>query len=302
MFIKNALLPASTTALVDYTEQNKNIQGIYSCLLSLLFALRCCCALLDAVECRAVVPARSMLTAGLYPSKGDAAGNSVRRKSLKQKGSLAVAASRKSKTAQPANRFYRSAKLSEYQFKRVLWSFARDEPAGEAARQMTLSANSIDALYSKLRIFFTELGVFTDIYEGRNPEDGTPLGEDMEGYELRLIAFHLERVSRKRRMKPTRIDEVDYNWCESRWRFEYHILAEGRPSEGLYRMMFSHLLAHIRVSGPVGGELRNRDRSEALMEEQLDQRLAWLERNAPAFRDEASRSELRRLRRHILAN
>jgi hypothetical protein len=143
------------------------------------------------------------------------------------------------KTARPGNRFYRSAKVSEYQFKRVLWSFVRDEPAVEAASHIALSANSIDALYTKLRIYFTEIGVFTDIYEGGNPEDGTAKGEDMEGYELRLIGFHLGRVKRKRRMKRTSLDEVDYNWCESHWRFGYDILTEGRPSDALHRMMGS---------------------------------------------------------------
>ncbi|SDD21373.1 hypothetical protein SAMN04487779_1005197 [Belnapia rosea] len=202
----------------------------------------------------------------------------------------------KSKTGKASNRFYRSAKVSEYQFKRVLWSFAQDQAAGEAAKQIALSANSIDALYSKLRVFFTEIGLFTDIYKGGDPNDGTDMGEDGEGYELRLIAFHLERVKRKRRMKETELEEVDYNWCESRWRFEYSILTEGRPSDTINRMMYSHLLAHIRLSGPVGSKPQVTSEIGKLTRQQVSQRLLWLERNAPAFKDEATRTALREIR------
>jgi hypothetical protein len=72
---------------------------------------------------------------------------------------------RRSKSAmkRPANRFYHSAKVSEYQFKRVLWSFVLDEPVAEAAKRMALSANSINAIYAKLRTYFTELRVFKDL-------------------------------------------------------------------------------------------------------------------------------------------
>ncbi|GLK75061.1 hypothetical protein GCM10008171_03150 [Methylopila jiangsuensis] len=105
----------------------------------------------------------------------------------------------------PANRFYHSAKISEAQFRRVLWSFVIDEPLAQASRRTGLSANSLSGIYAKLRVFFTELGVFRDIYEGGDPRDGTPKGEDFEGFEYRLIPFHFARVNAKRRTKSTSI-------------------------------------------------------------------------------------------------
>ena len=200
--------------------------------------------------------------------------------------------SAKSPANRPANRFYSAAKISEYQFQRVLRAFVAEEPANEAARKIALSANSIDALYRKLRVYFTELGVFYDIYEGGDPEKGTRYGPDFEEFERRLIAFHLERTSRKRRMKATRLDEIDYNWCESIWRFHYSILTQGRPSEAITRMMTEHLKAHILLCGPVGQPPRNREQSRKLSEQQRNQRLLWLRRNAPAYRSGRSRADI----------
>lgn len=209
---------------------------------------------------------------------------------------LEMAKKANSQTKRVANRFYASSKISEYQFKRVLWSFVRDEAAAKAARHMTLSANSIDAIYGKLRAYFTELGLFYDIYQGGDPRDGTARGEDFEGYEVRLLAFHLDRMKGKRRMKATMLDEVDYNWCESAWRFPYTVLSEGRSSEIVDRMMFAHLLAHIRLCGPVGRKPVKLEESGLLDRQQFEQRLLWLERNAPGFRDEHIRADLREIR------
>jgi hypothetical protein len=205
----------------------------------------------------------------------------------------------KSATRQPANRFYHSAKVSEYQFKRVLWAFILDQPVAEAAKRIAISANSINAIYAKLRLFFTEIGLFEDIYRGGDPADGTEYGDDDEDairYEHAVLGFYLKRAKAKRRQKPTVIGEPDYNWCESIWRFNYSVLTNGRESPAIYRMMYAHLLAHIRLSGPIGLPPKKCKDSARLECHQLDQRILWLERNAPDFRDEAARAELHEIR------
>ena len=58
------------------------------------------------------------------------------------------------KLARPATALSRGAKISNYQFKKVLWRFTLDDPVAEATRHVRLSANSIDAIYTKLRRFF----------------------------------------------------------------------------------------------------------------------------------------------------
>jgi hypothetical protein len=213
---------------------------------------------------------------------------------------FAMARRSKSETKHLRNRFYHSAKISEYQFKRVLWSFVLDEPVAEAAKHIDLSANSINAIYAKLRVYFTALGVFKDIYEGGDPKEGTPKGEDYEGFEFRLLSFHLERAKGKRRMKDVQIGEINYNWNESFWRFHYSILTDGRPSEAVHRMMYAHLLAQIRLCGPVGAPPKNLEESARLNDEHFKQRIRWLERNSPAFKDEASRTALREFRERPL--
>lgn len=202
----------------------------------------------------------------------------------------------KTTTQRGCNRFYHGAKISEYQFKRVLISFVRDEPVAVAARHIRLSANSINAVYGRIRAYFTALGVFEDIYRGGNPEDGTSAGEDMEEFEFHLISFHLHRIRRKRRVPDTDLSEVDPHWCESHWRFQYHMMMQGRPSEAIHRMMYTHLLGHIRLCGPIGTPPRNQEVARRLAVQQLDQRIVWFERNAPMFRDEESRMNLRAMR------
>lgn len=213
-----------------------------------------------------------------------------------------MAKSEKAKPKRRSKPLYFSAKISDYQFRKVLWHFVLDDPVAVAAKHIDLSANSINAIYIKLRVFFTELGVFEDIYKGGDPRDGTEKGEDFEGFEYRLLSFHLQRVKDKRRQRDTSLDEVDYNWCESYWRFHYSVLTDGRPSNAVQRMMYVHLLAHIRLSGPVGSRPQNLSESVDLNQKHLNQRLLWLERNAPAFRDKGSRIKLRELRRTDDAN
>lgn len=203
-----------------------------------------------------------------------------------------------SKAASTGNRLYRAAKVSEYRFKRVLWSFVIDEPVADAAQRTGLSANSVQAIYARLRVFFTDVGLFLDIYAGGDPRDGSPEGEDMEGFEYRLIPFHFKRMKAKRRVRETQVTEIDYHWNESFWRFHFSILQTARPTqtEAIHRMMYAHLLAMIRLCGPVGAKPRNRRKALQLQIQQLDQRALWLARNAPEFSDEQSRAQLNELR------
>ena len=207
-----------------------------------------------------------------------------------------MAPCRKSRMKRPANRFYYSAKVSEYQFKRVLWAFVLDQPVAEAARHIDLSANSIAVIYQKVRVYFTELGVFEDIYRGGDPRSGTSEGEDMEGFEYQLLSFHLQRVKSKRRQKTTTLDEVDYNWCESTWRFHYYTLTDGRSSDTVYRMMFSHLIVYLKLCGPIGLLPIKTKISLSLQYHQMMQRVIWLERNSIRTKDASMRNLLREFR------
>ena len=199
----------------------------------------------------------------------------------------------KRKSLPRPNRLYFSAKISAYQFKRVLGSFARDEPAARAATHIDLSVNSITAIYAKLRAYFYATGLFVDIYQGSDPREGAALAQ--EEFERRLIEFHWKRSHARRG-----IDDPPggpaLHFAESHWRFHYAIMNDERPSDTLDRMMFAHLLEMIRCCGPVGAPPTNRKAGLELALRQMDQRLLWLERNASRFRDPTGRAELRKTR------
>src|SRR5262249_41276546 len=131
----------------------------------------------------------------------------------------------KSSNRQSANRLYRSAKISEYQFQRVLWSFVLDEPVARAAKHIDLSANSIQAIYRKLRRYFFEAGHFTDIYQGGDPRQGSALATGE--FERPLIEFHMRRFAAKRGADDAQ-EGPPYHFAESHWRFHYAAMTEGR--------------------------------------------------------------------------
>ena len=98
-------------------------------------------------------------------------------------------AQRPRKKARGAGRgLYFSSKISDYQFKKILWCFACDLSATEASRQIRLSVNSINSIYMKLRVYFTEAGLFRDFYD-------PSLDEPDESYEFRLLDYHLKRIA-----------------------------------------------------------------------------------------------------------
>lgn len=190
-------------------------------------------------------------------------------------------------------RLYRSAKISDHQFRQVLWSFARDETVTEAAQKIRLSITSIHAIYGKLRSFFTQSGLFTDPYRGGDPRNGLPEGEEI--FEHRLINYYLNRNARKRGLPDTTLDEVDPHWNESHWRFHYWAMTEGQRADSVDRMMFSHLLAHIRLCGPVGAKPTNRRKGLELALYQMDERILWMERNAPKYKQKSLKDQLREI-------
>lgn len=204
-----------------------------------------------------------------------------------------MARAAKSQTKRTRKRLYHSAKISQYQFRRVLRAFAQDEAAADAATHINLSLNSIAAIYGKLRRYFYETGLFTDIYQGNDPSDGSELAD--EEFERRLIEFHIARAAAKRGIDDTP-DGPAYHFAESHWRFHYAVMNEGRPSEALHRMIFAHLLEMIRCCGPVGAPPVNRKVGLQLALRQMDQRILWMERNTLQFRKLGQRRKLQEIR------
>jgi hypothetical protein len=203
-----------------------------------------------------------------------------------------VAALRQLKTGRRARPLYHAAKISDHRFRRVLLHYALDHTVQETARDTRLSANSVEAIFAKLRKFFTEAGLFHDYYQGRDPNDvwhGEPR------FEKALLEFHLERLRAKRgfRYPP---EGPDYHFAESCWRYDFHVLMRERPSDQLPAMMFAHLLDIIRLCGPVGRPPVNRAAALRAFLRHIDQRALWLERNAPGFSTPELRAALRELR------
>lgn len=200
-----------------------------------------------------------------------------------------MARARKSKPRRGAKALYFSAKISDYQFRKVLWHFTRDDTAVETARHVALSVNSINAIFHKLREFFFDVGLFEDIYQGRDPREGTGDPEDMI-FEDKLIKFHMKRGAAKRGLDGPHAR--DLHFAESHWRFWYAVMVEDRPSTAIHRMMFAHLLEIIRCCGPVGQPPTRRKDGLLLVLRQFEQRVRWMGRNAKDLNDAEIRMEL----------
>lgn len=185
-------------------------------------------------------------------------------------------------------RLYRAAKISEGRFRKVLDCFARDESVTEAARLTGLSINTTHAIYRKLRVFFYEVGLFLDFYQGNDPltyDSGDPHGE------FALLEFHFARIRAKRGLKSPK-DDPPYHLAESWWRYQFKVLMNERPSDAVHAMMVTNLLELIRLCGPVGAPPRNLEAGALAISRQLDQRITWLRRNAPGFADDETREAL----------
>jgi hypothetical protein len=198
-------------------------------------------------------------------------------------------------TAKPRRRsrpLCHAAKISDYRFRKVLWHFVRDQSATDTASATHLSLNSVVSIFRKLRVFFWEVGLFTDIYEGQDPltnHSNEPV------FEKALLEFHFQRVRDRQGLKSP-AHEPDYHFAESHWRFHFQVIMQERASAPVNAMMFSHLLELIRLCGPVGIRPRNRRAGMEAVMRQMDQRVLWLERNAPGFSATALRSIFREIR------
>lgn len=206
-------------------------------------------------------------------------------------GQMRTALPRRSRKKRQRGRgvLYHSAKISERTFKAVLWEFTLDRTLTDAAKATGLSTNSVAAIFTKLRVYFAEAGLFTD-------PRLIGMFEDNEEFERHFLAFHLGRARSKRGLAAASSAGRDYHMAESHWRFHFHMIALQRPSENVAAMMFAHLLALIRICGPVGRKPVNPREGRLEIFRQTDQRLLWLERNAPEFRSPSQRAELRAIR------
>jgi len=197
----------------------------------------------------------------------------------------------------PTNGLYRGGKISEYQFRRVLRAFAADRTASDLAREMTLSLNSIVAIYQRLRAHYVRIGVFRDFYRDDYPNGCTneDMREAFEAFEFGLLGFHMKRMSRMRGVKLGTVG-ADHHFPESCWRFRYAPFFEGRPSEPVHEMMFSELLAYIKAGGPVGANVPNLRAVRTCEIEHLNRKADWLGRNSETFKADCFRARLKAVR------
>lgn len=188
---------------------------------------------------------------------------------------------------------YHASKISEARFKKVLWHFAKDDTVAEAARQTGLSQNAVSTIFVKLRRFFTEVGMFTDVYEGGDPADGLPGGEPDEAihFEFELIEFHFARLKAKRGLGRGAAEIDQFN--ESHWRYHYVMLMGDRGSDAVHHMMHRHLLEMIRRRGPVGRPPVNRREGLRLCLAQMDERVIWAMRNSFKYKSGDLRDKLK---------
>lgn len=157
----------------------------------------------------------------------------------------------KSKSGRRAKPLYFSSKISDYQFKRVVWHFVLDHSAAEAAKHVRLSANSISAIYAKLRKFSFDYGLLSDPFKGAVQRDQLPF-EGFNDLVSKLHDFHTERLKQKRGSLHRHADEPDYHFAESFWRLSYGSFHDERGEEYAYRKMNATLLLFIQRFGPVG--------------------------------------------------
>jgi hypothetical protein len=175
----------------------------------------------------------------------------------------------------------------------VLICFVKDWPASATARATGLSVNSATQIYHQLRTFFFEVGLFLDFYAGQDP---LAFVGDTPRSEKALLEFHFARVRERRGLKsPT--TEPPLHFAESCWRYDFKVLSEHRASDPVHEMMFSHLMELIRLCGPIGAKPKNREEGLQTILRQIDQRILWLERNAPGFADDDTRAALRIVRK-----
>ncbi len=195
--------------------------------------------------------------------------------------------------AEPLNRYYVAAKISEYQFKKLLWNFAHDISPTETSRHMRLSLNSVNAIYMKIRRYFVELGHFPDIQVDQEElEFSDEIAVDSDEA---FIRFHRNRMSRKYGLVKN-ADIHGLHRCESCWRYvNLELLNDGRDTN-IPRMMYRDLIALIRICGPLGSPITNLDKALEYRRQRVEQRLLWLQRNSTRHKSVELRALLTRLK------
>jgi hypothetical protein len=188
---------------------------------------------------------------------------------------------------------YFSAKISDHCFRRVLLHYALDNTVQEAARDTQLSATSVNAIFGKLRRFFSEAGLFEDYSMARGSSEARQVHARQE---KALLEFHNQRLRRKRGLRHAP-DSPDYHFAESCWRYDFHVLMDERLSDQLQAMMFAHLLEIVRLCGPVGRPPVNRAAALRAVLRHIDERAQW--RNEPGFSTPKFRAALRELRAYF---
>ena len=157
----------------------------------------------------------------------------------------------------------------------MLWHFVVESTVSQAADATGLSRNSIAAIYSKLRKYFVDCGLFhlpsvlRDEFTRLDPE------------WAHLMEYHRMRIAEKRGVRKT--NEFDYHLAETCWREEYKAVMMERPSKGVYEMMNRNLLQVIRLCGPVGKA--NPNKASGLLAYLYHSRelSLWLQRNVPEY-------------------
>lgn len=160
----------------------------------------------------------------------------------------------------------------------------------ELARSVTLSANSISAIYQKLRAHYVRIGIFRNFYEDEEPDCPSS-----EAYEFALLEFHLARVARMRGIAPGR-ENATHHFCESCWRFQLVPFFEGRSANAVHKMAYAELLTYLKLGGPVGASSLDMAAIRHRRLRILDRRAAWLERSSQGFKGEEQRASLREIR------
>lgn len=159
----------------------------------------------------------------------------------------------------------------------------RDHTVAETATATKLSANSINAIFQKIRVYLSEVHFYWPLlaYKFESEKD------DPDAYHNFIMQFHRERIALKRGLKPSD-EKSDYHILESFWRFDYHLLVSQRRThaEEVYGMMLRDLIALIRICGPIGSKPGKIWHGRSLLLKQHRKRALWLVRNGPDFQED----------------
>ncbi len=194
----------------------------------------------------------------------------------------------KRKQKRRRSRLYASSKISEYQFKKVLWHFACDDTASEAARHVRLSINSINAIYTKFRSFFIEARLFMSIYDILGDEQIEP------EYEEALMGFHFLRIGEKQGLRKKSAHMQHF--AESCYRFDRRMAVDRGESENLNRIIYQEMLSLIRTAGPVGKPVSDPLAALEMVLELQDAQLTRMERFTHAYSSEETRAFIKTMR------